>query len=271
MKKILFIFLLAPALCSAVDLNSYKEEKKGIDINLINLINGIGDTSQYLKTAGEPVKGGCHNCEKNTPLRPERSKIPIGKNRFNQKCSSFIDSNGDYGPWGKMIVSYIKSNKNVNNRFLTNALPGMESSPQTCPMWGTLTDTEKEKFWVWTMASIAQVESSCDTNSVNTGSSVPYKNDRPRGLFQLNTLKSKRSWRGPNCKFPTGAVHVYKPENSIACSMDIMDELLKGKKGEYKSNGKIFPTNSYWEKLRSSKTRGGPIGKLIRLYPPCKA
>lgn len=271
MKKVLLIVLMAPLLSFAADLNSQVEDKKGISPALIEALHGFRHTSKYMDIVGEPLKGGCENCIEDSPLMDDLSKLPVGNKGFNSRCRNFINSKGEYGPWGQMITSYLKSNPNVKERFFSNALPGMESSPQTCPMWGKLNNKQKEKFWVWTMASISQVESSCDNRAVNSDSNVPYRNDLPRGLFQLNTLRSKRSWRGPNCKFPTGAEHVYKPENSIACSLDIMDELLKGRSGEYKSNGKIFPTNSYWEKLRSRSSRGGPIGKLIRLYPACKA
>ena len=62
------------------------------------------------------------------------------------------------------------------------------------------------------------------------------------------------------------------PKNQINCSMDIMKEILKGRKGMYHGNGRIFPTNSYWEKLRPNHSgNGGPIGNLVRQFPPCKA
>lgn len=195
------------------------------------------------------------------------------KKFFNTRCYAFIDANGDYGSYGKIIRDYINAKGGADSRFFSDALPGMESAPRTCPKWGRLSDSDKMKFWVWTFASIAQIESSCDRKSVNSGR-VPNASDRPRGLLQLNTLKNKRDWRGPNCKFPTldsnREYGVYDAKNSLRCGLDIMDELLKGQNGEYRSNGKIFPTNSYWEKLRPNhSSTGGPIGELVRQFSPC--
>ena len=231
--------------------NAASQEKESS--GMIKMLKEISNGNYAAKKTGTPLKGGCEDCLHGANLPPELSTLPIGKGRFNKRCQKFINEKGGYGSWGQMIIDYLGKNKETKNRFFSNAILGMESSPRTCPMWGKLNDNQKAKFWVWTMASIAQVESSCDPRSVNNGPTIPDKTDPPRGLFQLNTKKSNRSWRGPNCKFPTGAEHVYDPKNNITCSMDIMSELLKGKSGEYKSNGRIFPTNSYWEKLRSKK------------------
>lgn len=238
-----------------------------------NVING---TNSNIRNATSAPRADCHDCH--TDNGHEVASVTFattrqenGRPHFNPACRSFINANGSYGPWGNTIKAYIVAKGGADSRFFSDALPGMESAPRTCPRWGQLSEEEKMKFWVWTMAAIAQVESSCNTRSVNLGS-VPNPSDRPRGLFQLNTLKANRSWRGTNCKFPSGAENVYNADNSIKCSMDIMDELLKGQSGEYRSNGKIFPTNSYWEKLRSNHSQnGGPIGQLVRQYPPCRA
>ena len=187
---------------------------------------------------------------------------------FNGNCRNFIQDNGTYGPWGNDIVRYLDEVGGANSRFLSDALPGMQSIPRTCPNWGRMNTDERKLFWVWTFASMAQVESSCDPSKVNTGR-VPNPNDRPRGLLQLNSLRSERTWRGRNCRFPSNDT---TPVNQIRCGMDIMDELLKGRSGEYRSNGKIFPTNSYWEKFRPNHSQtGGPIGQLIRRFPLCGA
>lgn len=236
----------------------------------------INRTNATIGKSTSAPSSNCHDCRTDDSHTSDRITFTTkrrddGLPHFNTACVGFIKSDGTYGEWGTIIQDYIVAKGGASSRFFSNGLPGMETDPRTCPRWGQLTEQEKMKFWVWTMASIAQVESSCNTRSVNLGS-VPNPSDRPRGLFQLNTLKANRSWRGPNCKFPSGAENVYNAKNSILCSLDIMDELLKGRAGEYKSNGKIFPTNSYWEKLRSNHSNnGGPIGKLVRQYGPCQA
>ncbi|ATH09329.1 hypothetical protein BIY24_15675 [Halobacteriovorax marinus] len=236
------------------------------------LAQDIVDINSVVKKSTNPPSGDCHDCRTSSntgghPLPTEHRKDGL---YFNEKCTNFIKANGESGEWGNLITSYIDEVGGEDSLFLNDELRGMTAQPRTCPNWYNLNTNQRKEFWVWMMASIAHIESSCDKSKVNTGR-VPNPSDRPRGLFQLNTLKKNRSWRGSNCKFPSGAEHTNKPVNQIRCSMDIMHELLKGKGGEYKSNGKIFPTNSYWEKLRPSNSKtGGKIGKLVRGYPPCK-
>lgn len=234
------------------------------DIN--DLFNQV---QEAVSNAGNSQEAGCPHCV-DGETRLKKLPLPIGGRNFNAKCTSFIKSDGTYGEWGKLIVKYLNKTDERKERFFSPALPGMQTVPRSCPNWGNMTNDQKGQFWVWTFASIAQVESSCDKRSVNNGS-VPNPSDRPRGLFQLNTLRSARSWRGPNCRFPSGAENVYIAANSIHCSLDIMSEILKGRSGEYRGNGKIFPTNSYWEKLRPNhSSTGGDIGRLVRMFPGCK-
>ncbi len=216
----------------------------------------------------EPIETNpLYTCHDITPIAlPTNPAVPGIK--FSEKCMKFIDRFGAYGPYGFEVSEYILSQPDSSSRFLNKDIPGMVSDPGTCPKWKSFDNNQKIQFWVWVMASIAHTESSCDPNSVNRGR-VPDPSDRPRGLFQLNTLKSKRSWRGPNCGFSSKVADVLNPKNNIRCAMDIMDELLKGSEGEYKSNGKIYPTNSYWQKLRKKDPAGGTIAKLIKTYPLC--
>ncbi|PIK14199.1 hypothetical protein [Halobacteriovorax sp. JY17] len=234
-------------------------------------IIGVTRVNEVVNKSTNAPDGSCHDCRTSSnngghPLPTEHRKDGV---YFNEKCTNFIKSDGTEGAWGELVTNYIDEAGGPDSLFLDDEVRGMTAAPGTCPNWYNLNTEQRKRFWVWMMASIAQVESSCDKDKVNTGR-VPNGADRPRGLFQLNTLKKNRSWRGGNCKFPSGATHTNQPRNQVRCSMDIMHELLKGKSGEYKSNGKIFPTNSYWEKLRPGhSSTGGPIGKLVRKFPLC--
>jgi hypothetical protein len=190
------------------------------------------------------------------------------KHYFSMKCLNFIGYKSQYGSYGKIIKEYIDEQGGASSLFMNDDIPGMITDPGTCPNWKSFSYETKMKFWVWTMASIAMVESSCDSLKVNMGQ-VPDPTDRPRGLLQLNTLKSNRSWRGPNCQFSSAVLSVLNPRNNLRCGLDIMNELLKGKDGEYQSNGKLYPTNSYWEKLRGDDSIKGPISILIKQFPEC--
>lgn len=238
--------------------------------SLSDIIN-IQRINKKINNTTKAPDGSCHDCR--TSEHRNFSSLPLEHRRdgvyFNEKCTGFIKRNGEEGEWGKIITDYIEEKGGKDSNFLDDEVRGMTAQPRTCPNWYNLNTEERKRFWIWMMASIAQVESSCDKNQVNTGA-VPNSSDRPRGLFQLNTLKKNRSWRGENCKFPSGSADTIKPRNQILCSMDIMNELLKGRKGMYKASGRIFPTNSYWEKLRPDhSSTGGPIGKLVRKFPLC--
>jgi hypothetical protein len=236
-------------------------------------VSDVSKINEIVNKSTNAPDGSCHDCRtssNNNINIPLPTKHVRGELYFNNKCTNFIKDNGKLGDWGKMIDDYIEEKGGAKSQFLKDEVQGMTAAPKTCPNWYNLNSEERKRFWVWMFASIAQVESSCDQTQVNNGK-VPNPSDRPRGLFQLNTLKKNREWRGSNCKFPSGAAHTTKPKNQIRCSMDIMNEILKGKGGMYKANGKIFPTNSYWEKLRPNHSQsGGPIGELVRKFPLCK-
>lgn len=222
-----------------------------------------------------PPEEPCIDCKVEDNLISEADPLPTtfrrGSLYFNKMCENFVKEDGSLGVWGDMIVNYIENTEGASDIYLYDEVRGMTASPYTCPNWYNLNNQQRKRFWVWMFASIAQVESSCDPTKVNTGP-VPDATDRPTGLFQLNQVKRNRMWRGENCKFETGYTATIKPENQIKCSMDIMMEILKGRRGIYRGSGRIFPTNSYWEKLRPNHSQtGGPIGELVRNYPPCKA
>lgn len=179
-------------------------------------------------------------------------------------CTKFITDDGDtagYGPWGEAVVSYIKE-EGTDSIFMSPDLAGMSTGVAACPNWKDMTVEEKEHFWVWVMASISKVESTCNPKARNGSGS----NGVAVGLVQLDERPSQRKWRGENCKLPkvNGAL------DNLRCGLDIIGELLKGKEGEYKSNGELWGrrSSSYWQHLRQSN--GGGISDLIKLNPYCK-
>lgn len=173
-------------------------------------------------------------------------------------CSAFISRNGTYGPLGQTIASNVMA-RGPNSAFLTDNRPGMNDGVRACPKWRELSVKERVRFWVWTFAAIAWDESSCKPNERNPNAT----NGVAVGLMQLDELPSARKWRGPNCR----ASSVAAPSQNILCSLDIMEELLKGRQGVYKTDGNLWDTNSYWQKLRTKD--GGNIGRLIKTYPLC--
>ncbi|MCK6596475.1 MAG: transglycosylase SLT domain-containing protein [Bacteriovoracaceae bacterium] len=199
-------------------------------------------------------------CQSNTE---EEIKLPgldddFFKNGAN--CASFISESGEYGSWGKVIVDYIRKSPD-KQLFIGKELKGMGPPHEICPNWPNLTEDEREHFWVWTIASIAWKESTCNPKSRN-GSAT---NGVAVGLLQLDEKPKARSWRGKHCSVKT----VSDPQNNIKCGLDILQEILKADEGDYRSNGLLYgkKNNSYWEQLR--RQNGGKIGDLIRTHPLC--
>ncbi|POB12696.1 hypothetical protein [Halobacteriovorax sp. DA5] len=252
-----------------LNFNSYSSDLNSSKTNFLNELNSV------INSVTNPPDGGCHNCQVEDNTISQGDPLPTEHRRdgkyFNKDCQMFITEDGKEGVWGQMITEYIENESGAAEMFLYDEIKGMTAAPYTCPNWYNLNNEQRKRFWVWMFASIAQVESSCDPTKVNTGR-VPDATDRPTGLFQLNRKKDARYWRGKNCQFASGYETTIEPRNQVRCSMDIMYDILLAKKGIYKANGKIFPTNSYWEKLRPNHSQtGGPIGELARMYPPCNA
>lgn len=261
MKAMTLLFILISFLCISVQADSTTD--------FLQEINSVIDDITT------PPEEPCHDCavEENTISNndPLPTAYKRGEQYFNQACTNFIKDDGSEGPWGKLISDYIEKSEAIKSVFLNDEIKGMTARPYTCPNWYNLNTEQRKRFWLWMFASIAQVESSCDPSKVNTGA-VPNPADRPTGLFQLNRDYDNRYWRGSSCRFASGYDETIKITNQVNCSMDIMLEVLKGSDGMYKSNGKIFPAKTYWEKLRPNHSQtGGPIGELVRKYPPCNA
>jgi len=179
-------------------------------------------------------------------------------------CTNFIKGNsksGGYGPWGNTIIEYLKE-EGSDSIFMSSDLPGMSTGVAACPNWKRMTVDEKRHFWVWVMAAISKVESTCQPHARNGGGT----NGVAVGLVQLDERPSQRKWRGDNCK----AKSVKAPEDNLRCGLDILSELLKGQNGEYKGSGELWgrKSGSYWQHLRQSS--GGEISDLIKLNPYCK-
>jgi hypothetical protein len=225
------------------------------------------DYAKYLEGFGVPPIGRCEQLIGNEKAKTylagwkrKSSSFPGLNDSFNKRCNNFIKQDGSFGSYGETVEKYI-SDTNVSSLFLNENLPYIADA---CPRWYKLNDDERKFFWVWTFASIAHDESSCDPNARNSKAS----DGTAVGLLQMNETKKHRSWRGPNCKVAsvTGA------SENLLCGLDIMAELLRGKNGVYKSNGAIFRNGrrntSYWEKLK--RPDGGRVGKLIKSNPLCQ-
>ena len=182
------------------------------------------------------------------------------KNGF---CHRFIDSNGNYGEWGRHIVNWLEE-QGDNSIFMKKKFGEMEKD---CPNFARFNKEQRQFFWVWLFAAIAYAESGCgrtlEANCQGGKTCI--------GIFQLDKDANNRGWRGPTCKAPSDKIKNDHMLN-IRCSLEIMAEILLGKCGEYEASGEIYRINkrntNYWQHLRSK--RGGDIGKMLRELPMCK-
>ena len=181
-----------------------------------------------------------------------------------ENCQKFIKPNGEYGTWGETIIGHINlidQKENGSSKFFDGNISNIKV---LCPNWENLDDDEMLNFWVWFLASIAYVESSCrETVKAKTTDGYGV------GLYQLNSNSSNRSWRDGDSGDSCGLSDMSNGKNNIKCAIEIMHEFLKGKKGLYKSSGSLVgkESNSYWQHLR--KSDGGKIGALTRKFAIC--
>ncbi|WP_413586364.1 hypothetical protein [Bdellovibrio sp. HCB274] len=93
-----------------------------------------------------------------------------------KSCDSFINENGEYGALGNKILAGIRENP---ESFSSKVPTDMKS---ICPKYSSMDEEQRNKFWVWTMMSMASTESSCDSEKVNQDA----PNGAATGLFQLS-------------------------------------------------------------------------------------
>ena len=288
--------------------DSTNEKKPGVwsagtNKQATTLEETTSNLQKVVEQTGKPPQSQCHDCRfDQSPVKPDGISLKPytvavrGKEAlFHNRCKNFIKDNGTYGPWGKVIEQYFLKQKVENDKtkseqennelkakdFFSPALKGMQSSPRICPNWGRLEPKQKLKFWVWTFAAIAQDESRCNPKALNKGTRkhpIPNPRDPPAGLFQLNSRLHKREDRGRNCKFEEVPEKLLMSKEElpkeivtsyITCSLDIMHDLIEIPVGRYGGSGKIYPTYSYWQKLRYPYPTGGVLGANIRRYPLC--
>lgn len=231
--------------------NSYSD--KGFKDCLFETMNAVKEAGKVPLICIPNAQGeGPHECP---PLASQFSDD-------NAQCDNFIslDGKNGYGPWGKEVLNYLNE-KGDHSLFMNNNLKGMSDGIRACPQWAVMSIEQKKHFWVWATASISYIESRCKVKARNHNGT----NGVAAGLMQLDERQSMRSWRGSNC----GVKNILDPKSNIRCGLDIMEELLQGSEGVYRTSGELWgpKSHSYWEHLR--KKNGGGIAQLIKLHPYC--
>lgn len=166
-------------------------------------------------------------------------------NGVDENCYKFFNKVGEIGPWGKAVVDTINKlpKEEVKISFLSK---GFADKDLVCPNFERFSDDLKLKFWVWTFAAISWQESSCKPQVTAQG-----VNAKAVGLLQLEDSKRLRQGRGKHCEVND----VMKPENNIACGVEILHQQLLGEESDYfpTSTGELFWRSTYWQHLRFKK------------------
>jgi hypothetical protein len=203
-------------------------------------------------------------------------------------CYRFIDSAGNFGPYGKVISNYlsVKYEKNRSTEMLAEDLVGAVEQPQVCPNWRSFDKKEKIKFWVWTFSAISAIESGCGASKIGMtkgvqgtvatwktnkkGKKVPASYLHAIGLLQLEKEYRQRKTRNlDSCNVSD----IVNSVNNLRCGLDIMEKHISSVSPNknpwpiYRGAG--MEPHSYWLRLR--EVNGGPIGKMIRAYAPCRS
>lgn len=175
-------------------------------------------------------------------------------NGVNDRCNKYIDKKGEYGPWGKIVLNAISkiNQEELKKTFYSNSIPDMD---YICPQFNNFDEELKNKFWVWTIASLSWQESSCISTRESEGI-----NCRAVGLLQLEDAYHLRSWRGPACR----TRDMLQPANNLSCGIQILHDQLLGAEGKRMpaSTGELFWKSSYWQEMRFKKKNEDRMKRL---------
>lgn len=260
--------------CSPFKIGTYNMEKSQLE-KLTKVEGSVSTIQDLLSTAsgvGTIEEVECPDCNPNvlhddTPpmfikvggpggatasiaLRKQVGGLVAHKS-FNRMCKTFINSNGDLGRAGNEVVRAV-------NNYASSCMNTKLDVSNVCPNFKKFTQGEKDLFWVYVFASIAQHESSCDA-----GESARGVNDKADGLFQMEYSFSQRRDAGRDrnlCK-TRGPHDSQDIRFQTECSVSIIRDIncKYGKPLDWKKG--------YWHLLRNNSSFG--IGKKIRKFPGC--
>lgn len=184
----------------------------------------------------------------NTGYEAQSVAAVADKMGWSDGCYKFANGNS-YGPWGKVVIRELESNK------YDELLRGTADLRELCPGYDSMNRDAKQSLWVTVITAMANHESSCR----ETPPLVKGPNGTLVGLMQLHLGKENQYTE--NCPRNGGR----KAETSIVCAMNMMNSSV----GKY---GDLFSNNSYWEVLRpnSRKKIYAEIKDAIKSHNLCR-
>ncbi len=231
-------------------------------VSTIPIISQVG-SSPGQRVCRAPLENENPNTE---PSRADRFPALTSSFRSNgANCTGYIRNDGTYGQHGQAIVASLRD-RGDDSIFYSNEFADFSSS---CPNWPNLTRSEKEHFWVWTVAAIVYSESTCRSGRISVrgtyGTAVgPMQMELESSL---NRSRVSRAYPHTNCAGPGPGPQpdlVGSHANNLRCGLDVLEKQLATGKPLYRTRRS---TDIYWQHLRQAN--GGPIGRKIRQNPNC--
>lgn len=165
---------------------------------------------------------------------------------LSSSCAGFVNSKGQLGSWGRFLQQTLSRSR--QSTLFSNSIG---DQGRVCPRFGRMTDAEKEDFYVWLVASMANYESSCRPSARARG-----VNGTAAGLLQLH-LHHEHLY---GCRRGMNSLN---PHQNIECGLTILNADIARTK-------KFFPgRNNYWEVLRPHTRAGKATLKLVKSYMKC--
>ncbi len=204
-----------------------------------------------------------------TPVVPRgreyRAALTGINTHFNPSCRNFISSDGSLGSWGTQMIAAMRRVESAKGRSCffgrSSAAIKFGQRCRSTEYFQGLTQSQQEHIWVWLWASVAQAESSCQTDvQVNGIWNRRYgRYNRADGLFQLEYNTQTRNANGRDRRFCPDSTNSQALTFQFECAASIMADTQCG---DY-----LKDSGSYWQKLRSSR---GQIWNLLSRHPLCR-
>ncbi len=185
---------------------------------------------------------------------------PLWDTRINNKCKQYIREDGSVGPWGREVLENFKT---VCNECFFG--PNNVDVSNVCPKFQFFDQETKERFWVWTVMSMTQKESSCNPRANVRGTRVGNHWERAVGLLQMEQSYHRRKYpkRGIECTTDhKNGETVFDIGFQFRCSASIIRD-TRWKRGVPLVGGGL----QYWQEMRESDQE---IPQLIRKFPGCR-
>lgn len=220
--------------------------------------------------------GTCANCNETRPgsgttaeeiaaiagglLNPTNGFQPLPGGAA-RDCRQFVSPNGELGDYGRRTIAAIRAQDPGNNCFLGGQIP---ISRHVCPNYRNFSPRQRERFWVYTFASISHDEATCRPNVSGDGGSSD-------GLFQLewsNSLRRRNDNngrnRGPACK-PGISWNTRELNFQFNCTASIIKRMLCNRNTD-RPLGNGSPSTIFWSQFQRTN---GDISNMVRRFPGC--